>query len=340
MANIGGNGVINVGYQNLTGTIAFAGGSPSATNPAIGALSSASGGDFQLITGFGESVTLTLGKNNPTPVSFAGVISDGFASGGSIIKVGTGTQILAGVNTYTGSTTVNAGRLGLGAANAIATTSQVILGGGSLDTGGFSQDFTSSAAPATLALNASSTLDLGAASSPTSVKLANSSAVGWTGTLTVAGWTYGVDHLNIGANASGLTSAQRGQITFSHFLPGAVISSTGELTPHPYDVNQDTHVNVADVSATMAGLTNVSGYISAHPGFTLSDATFLLDVNGDGQATNTDVQAMIVLLANGGGGSLSAVPEPASWLLLGLGGIALCGRGFCVHRRRSGGSRL
>jgi fibronectin-binding autotransporter adhesin len=338
MANIGGNGVINVGYQGATGTIAFASGLPfnaSATAPAIGALSSASGGDFQLSTSMAESVTLTLGKNNPTPVSFAGVISDGSVAGGSIIKVGSGTQILAGVNTYTGSTTVNAGRLGLGAANAIATTSQVVLAGGTLDTGGLAQDFTASAAPATLALNASSTLDLGGASNPTSVKLANSSAVAWTGTLTVAGWTYGVDHLSIGASASGLTSAQRGQITFSHFLPGAVISSTGELTPHPYDINQDTHVNVADVSAAMAGLTNVNGYISAHPGFTLSDATFLLDVNGDGQATNTDVQAMIIVLANGGGGSLSAVPEPASWLLLSLGGIAVCTRGIRRGCRRS-----
>src|SRR5262249_23662644 len=159
-----------------------------------------------------------------------------------------------------------------GVANAIATTSQVVLGGGTLDTGGFAQDFTTSAAPATLALNASSTLDLGAATSPANVKFAGSSGVLWTGTLSIAGWHYGTDHLIIGSNASGLTNAQRGQITFSHFLPGAVISATGEVTPHPYDINQDSHVDVADVSAAMAGLSNITTYISAHPGFTLSDA--------------------------------------------------------------------
>ena len=335
MTNIGGMGVVNTGYQSNTGTIAFAGGAPSATTPAIGALSSTTGGDFQLSTAFGEPVTLTLGKNNLVPVSFAGVISDGIAPGGSIIKVGTGTQILAAVNTYTGPTTISAGRLGLGAANAIATTSQVVLGGGTLDTGGFAQDFTTSAAPATLALNASSTLDLGAATSPASVKFAGSSGVSWAGTLTIAGWTYSTDHLIIGGNASGLTNAQRGQITFSHFLPGAVISATGEVTPHPFDINQDSHVDVADVSAAMAGLSNITTYISAHPGFTLSDATFLLDVNGDGKATNTDVQAMINVLANGGGGSLTAVPEPASWLLLGIGGIALFRRVACRRDPRS-----
>jgi len=335
MTNIGGMGVVNTGYQGNTGTIAFAGGLPSATSPAIGALSSTSGGDFQLSTAFGEPVTLTLGKNNAAPVSFGGVISDGIAPGGSIVKVGTGTQILAGVSTYTGSTTINSGRLGLGAANAIATTSQVVLAGGTLDTGGFSQNFTASAAPATLALNVSSTLDLGAAASAASVKFAASSAVAWTGTLTVDGWTYGTDHLFVGDTAGGLTGPQLGEITFSHFLPGAVINSAGELTPHLYDINQDGHVNVADITAEMSALANINAYISAHAGFTLSDATFLLDVNGNGQANNLDIQALINVLANGGGSSsLSAVPEPATCGLLGLGGLIFLGH--CFRGRKSG----
>ena len=61
MANIGGTGVVNVGYQGNTGTIAFA---AFVTNPAIGALSSTSGGDFQLTDVFGNSVALTLGTNS------------------------------------------------------------------------------------------------------------------------------------------------------------------------------------------------------------------------------------------------------------------------------------
>src|SRR5262249_36169434 len=114
------------------------------------------------------------------------------------------------------------------------------------------------------------------------------------------------------------------QITFSHFLPGAVASATGELTPHLFDVNQDSHVNIADVTAAMTALSNMTTYIAAHPGFTQSDATFLLDANGDGKATNTDIQALINVRANGGGSeSLNAVPEPASWLLLCSGAIVL-----------------
>ena len=84
-------------------------------------------------------------------------------------------------------------------------------------------------------------------------------------------------------------------------------------------------LRAGDVSAMMTALTNISAYESLHSGFTLSDATFLLDVNRDGVIDNTDIQALISVLANGGlgGGSFAMVPEPGSILLLGIGGAIL-----------------
>ena len=54
--------------------------------------------------------TLTLGTNNGTGATFAGVIS----GTGGLVKTGTGTQTLTGSNTYTGTTTISAGTLQVG----------------------------------------------------------------------------------------------------------------------------------------------------------------------------------------------------------------------------------
>ena len=56
---------------------------------------------------------LTIGSNNLS-TTFSGVIQDGGqngGTGGSLTKIGSGTLILSGANTYTGDTNVNRGVL-------------------------------------------------------------------------------------------------------------------------------------------------------------------------------------------------------------------------------------
>ncbi|HZZ29226.1 MAG TPA: PEP-CTERM sorting domain-containing protein, partial [Pirellulales bacterium] len=55
----------------------------------------------------------------------------------------------------------------------------------------------------------------------------------------------------------------------------------------------------------------------------------ILDVNADGKDNNIDEQALINFLLAGHGSDSGAVPEPTSWLLLGMGAAALL-----VSRRR------
>jgi outer membrane autotransporter protein len=62
------------------------------------------------------SKTLTVGGNNLS-TTVSGVIQDGGSAGGtggSLVKVGTGTLTLTGANTYSGGTTISAGTLQLG----------------------------------------------------------------------------------------------------------------------------------------------------------------------------------------------------------------------------------
>ena len=74
---------------------------------------------------------LTVGSNNLSTV-VSGAISDGGVgggTGGSLIKVGTGTLTLSGANTYTGPTTVNGDGV-LDVTGSIVSSSLTIVGSG------------------------------------------------------------------------------------------------------------------------------------------------------------------------------------------------------------------
>ena len=64
--------------------------------------------NLSLVDNASNAVALSVGNNN-ADVTYAGVLS----GGGSLIKVGTGTQMLIGTNSYAGATTVQAGTLEL-----------------------------------------------------------------------------------------------------------------------------------------------------------------------------------------------------------------------------------
>lgn len=82
------------------------------------------------------TATLTLAGAGTS--TFSGVLTNG-TSPLAVRKIDTGTQILAGANTYTGGTTISGGTLVLGASERLADTGAVTLNGGTLDLGGFSE---------------------------------------------------------------------------------------------------------------------------------------------------------------------------------------------------------
>ena len=105
--------------------------------------------------------------------TFAGQIS----GTGDLVKDGTSQQVLSGVNTYTGNTTVNSGTLQVSAPNALQNTTHVDVNGGSflvtasdavndnaainLNEGTLAMDGTVGEVVGALTLSANSTLDMG-----------------------------------------------------------------------------------------------------------------------------------------------------------------------------------
>ncbi len=187
--------------------------------------------------------TLHLGANNQTvgAVTNAGGVIDGTATitgskyelqGGTIsAKLGgtginlvqkSGTSSLGAVNTYSGTTTINGGTLQLSIANAIASSSGVVMNGGKMDPAGFNQIMSTT----TLTLGGSGAIDYSGGSSE--VDFANSSSLTWSGNLDLLSWDDTLDKLRFGTDATGLTAGQLALISHDGLdLGSAQIDSTG-----------------------------------------------------------------------------------------------------------------
>ena len=164
----------------------------------------------------------------------------GAASGTGKLIVGEGTLVLNGAtNAFApGSIQVDSGApLQLAANHQIGDGTGLILNGGTFRTGTASTGFSDTLG--TLTLSASSTIDLGAwTTGVRQLTFANSSAITWTGTLTITNWQ-GValqssDVAEIIFGAGGLPSTQLGQVYWANqgITSGELIGG-GELVPVP-----------------------------------------------------------------------------------------------------------
>ena len=85
--------------------------------------------------GYGSVTALTLNPGTGVTNTYSGAIANG-ATNMTLTKIGAGTQVLSGANTYNGTTTITAGTLRLGANNTIPAGSSVTINGGTLDNSG------------------------------------------------------------------------------------------------------------------------------------------------------------------------------------------------------------
>ncbi|WP_418115963.1 autotransporter outer membrane beta-barrel domain-containing protein [Variovorax sp. NFACC27] len=230
----------------------------------IGSLSGA--GDVIL----GAKTLTTGGLNASTEVS--GVIS---GTGGSLVKVGTGTLTLTGANTYSGGTALRQGRLNLGNSQALGT------GTLSMDddtTLGFSADGLTIANPIRLTGSTDPVIDTGAFNATLSGAISGGGFITkeGTGTLTLSG-----------ANTyTGATNVAQGT------LKAGAANTLSAASAH--SVASGATLDLAGFSQTVASLTN-SGTVSlagTTPGTTLT-------INGNYTGNNGVLKLGTALNATG-----------------------------------------
>jgi hypothetical protein len=95
------------------------------------------------------------------------------------------------------------------------------------------------------------------------------------------------------------------------------------ITPGKGDFDFNGFTDVADIGAMMTALSDLPKYQASHGNMTMTDLVALGDFVDDHTVVdNLDLQGLINFVANAvppGGGMLSAVPEPSTWLLFALG---------------------
>jgi hypothetical protein len=83
------------------------------------------------------------------------------------------------------------------------------------------------------------------------------------------------------------------------------------------DWNRDGQVTAADIPAMLTALTDLNAYASNNS-LSPTQLAAIGDFDSSGTVTNRDIQGLLDLIASQGGGSVTAVPEPASLALLAL----------------------
>jgi autotransporter-associated beta strand protein len=248
----------------------------------IGSLSGAAVTVVQL----GGTATLTTGGNNAS-TTYAGTM----IYGGSLTKEGTGTFTLSGNNTYTGTTTVSAGTLRLGADERLSNASSMtVASGATFDLNGFNETIR--------ALNGAGTVTTGAGTltintalnpgtSPGVITLGNVD-------LSTATLNIEIDGTNPGTGYDQITAT--GSVTL-----GGNLNLTATHSPTAGDtfviINK---TSPGAVAGTFAGL---------NEGATISAGGTNYRISYAGGVGSNDV--VLTAMASGGGGGSTPDPDPA-----------------------------
>ncbi len=237
--------------------------------------------------------TLSVGNHNGSG-TFMGIIANGADDTLSLVKNGTGTQTLSGVNTYTGATTINAGTL-------------TISGAGQLNSGAYTATITNN----------------GALNYHSSASQTLSGIVSGTGSLTQNG--SGALTLSGANNYTGSTTISGGRLALSGsgslaspsiiVAGGAAFDVSGETTT--FALGSGVTLTNSSVGAVISGTNNCSAgtlslvYDGINPSFLQTNGTMTLaastviKVNNSGAILATGNHTIMAAATAGNAGQVT-----------------------------------
>ncbi len=225
----------------------------------------------------GTTRTLTIGGDNGTN-AFAGAIQNG--SGTLALKlIGTGIQILSGLNTYTGGTTItNTATLQAGTNNVLPTAGgDVNVAGGTLDLNGFNN--------AINGLNGAGTVDnVTNTGSATLTVGANGNSGNFSGAIQNTAGTLSLTKTGAGTQILSGTSTYGGSTTISNgtLVVSGSLAGNGAVTVYAPGV-----LNASNASPSIAGAVILSGTNATLS--LLDGAINTLTLNGNLTLTSSNV---------------------------------------------------
>ena len=284
--------------------------------------------NWGILGGPAQILTINDGANPNASTSFSGNIGNGNPYAGvlSLVKNSTSTQILAGTNTYTGNTTINAGTLALSGSGSIANSPLIsVTNGAVFNVAGLTSTFT---------LLSSQTLSNSAASTGTlngNLNTASSSVVsvtydgtGNTSAFTVTNGTLTLNPATIftikntgtqlGAGSSSkivskATTGNAGAVAFAATAPTVTVGGNGAAGAVSLVINNgELYVNVAGgahTNAYLIGITLTPVITNNYTPFNSNTLSYVASeaysTNFTVTVTNADATATNYLTYNGTG---------------------------------------
>jgi fibronectin-binding autotransporter adhesin len=232
----------------------------------------------------GVSGTGTLGFNEPSSYTYAGILSGAL----QVVQQGPGTVVLSGTNTNSGAITINGGTLQAGSTTAFGNSAQslAVNGSGTLDLNGFNisiASIQSNTALGTVALNGGATLTLTNTSASTNL----SGAVIGTGSLNTSEFS-----LNVTSSSntySGGTTITAGTLIANNSNPADSATGTGPITIMPG-------------GALLLGQNTATGYINPGSSITDNGALQFFRMDGSPYVFTNNISGIGTVSQNSAGG--------------------------------------